>query len=193
MDSDADLSLFPMEVKFLTHWFERLSVNQPTYTDLNEFFLGESKIRLMDHNLRDEADMMNSGRIDFLGFDFAGFEDEMGRAANRAKDVEIRGAELFKKFILDIHETLHLEADSHLLGPVTNLLFVLVINFVGWQYAAGVTAVNPCLLNVLHDCCDDGVFAVRQAVDINFVGILEEFIDQNRILRGRLESLSRKS
>ena len=106
MDSHAELSLFPMEVKFLTHWFERLSVNQPTYTDLNEFFLGESKIRLMDHNLRNEADIMNSGRIDFLGFNFAGFKDEMGQAASRAKDVEIHGAELFKKFILDIHETL---------------------------------------------------------------------------------------
>ena len=102
MDSHADLSLFPMEVKFLTHWFERLSVNQPTYTDLNEFFLGESKIRLMDHNLRNEADIMNSGRIDFFGFNYARFKDEMSQAASRAKTVEIRGTELFKKFILDI-------------------------------------------------------------------------------------------
>ena len=74
MDSHKDLSLFPMEVKFLTHWFERLSYKQPTYTDLNEFFLEESKIRLMNNNLADRADIMNSGRIDFSGFNYDGFE-----------------------------------------------------------------------------------------------------------------------
>ena len=106
MDSHKDLSLFPMEVKFLTHWFERLSYKQPTYTDLNEFFLKESKIRLMNNNLKDRADIMNSGRINFSGFNYSVFKDEMGHAAIRTKEVEIRGAELFQKFMLDIHETL---------------------------------------------------------------------------------------
>ena len=106
MDSHKDLSLFPMEVKFLTHWFERLSYKQPTYTDLNEFFLEESKIRLMNNNLADRADIMNSGRIDFSGFNYSELKDKMGQAATRTKEIEICGTELFQKFMLDIHETL---------------------------------------------------------------------------------------
>jgi len=106
MDSHKDLSLFPMEVKFFTHWLERLSDKQPTYTDLNEFFFEESKIRLMNNNLKDRADIMNSGRIDFSGFNYSEFKHEMNQAAIRTKEVEISGTELFRKFIRDIHETL---------------------------------------------------------------------------------------
>ena len=70
LDSHPELMLFPMEVKFFTHWFEYLRHAQGSYQDLNSFFLSKSKVRLMDRDGGRHADIMNSGRIDFSNFNF---------------------------------------------------------------------------------------------------------------------------
>ena len=106
LDSHQDLSLFPMEVKFLTHWLESLSIKQANYRELSDFFLNESKIKLMNVNSREESDIMNSGRIDFTGFDYPSLVETMEANARRYDEAEISGLELFRQFMYDIHETL---------------------------------------------------------------------------------------
>lgn len=113
LDSHQDLSLFPMEVKFITHWLERLSIKQPNYRELSDFFLNESKIKLMNVNSTEESDIMNSGRIDFTGFDYPSLVETMEANASRYDEAEISGSELFRQFMYDIHETLRNLCERH--------------------------------------------------------------------------------
>jgi len=107
LDAHPQLSLFPLEVKFFTHWFESLSSSQIQFNDLSTFFLDKSKIRLMDHQLSDEKDLMNSGRIDFSGFDFARFREFVeSRLDDHQLDAQV-GDNRFVTFYREIHAALN--------------------------------------------------------------------------------------
>ena len=108
LDSHPQLSLFPLEVKFLTHWFESLSYRPTTYEDLTSFFLERSKIRLMNGELGVERDIMNSGRIDFSGFDFRQFHNLIRSQSESIKFNNHAGDDLFVKFYKDVHAALDL-------------------------------------------------------------------------------------
>jgi hypothetical protein len=107
MDSHPELSLFPLEVKFFTHWVERLSSRGCTYKDLNHFFLKQSKIRLMNAEKSQETDIMNSGRINFAGFDFPLFVRLMEEKSGIPANSESRGPELFRRYLNDLHKALN--------------------------------------------------------------------------------------
>jgi hypothetical protein len=103
LDSHPELAIFPLEVKFFTHWLERLRYEDPTYAKLNLFFLEESKLRFLSKS-RDTADIMNSGRIDPTCFNF-----QLLRRTMIEKEREGLGLDrddLFRKYTLDIHSAL---------------------------------------------------------------------------------------
>ena len=107
LDAHPELSLFPLEVKFFTHWLERLSSPLVKYEDLSSFFLEKSKVRLMNRDFSDERDVMNSGRIDFSGFDFKGFRSQLeSQSASNNFDCDSED-ELFVRFYEGIHAALN--------------------------------------------------------------------------------------
>lgn len=107
LDGHPNLAAFPLEVKFLTHWFERLSKEPQSYQSLNNFFLLKSKIKLMDGEYQKNADIMNSGRIDFKGFDFDQFAGEMTSKEGCEARSQLSGAQLFRQYLEDIHDCLN--------------------------------------------------------------------------------------
>ncbi len=103
LDGHPEIASFPLEVKFFTHWYERLKLKNITYSELNDFFLKKSKLALMDPKRPGSADIMNSGRIDFSGFDFDQFAVAMEQ---RSKDVQNsihHSDDLFRRYLIDIH------------------------------------------------------------------------------------------
>ena len=106
LDSHPELALFPMEVKLFTHWIERFADDKTRYSDLNNFFLKKSKIKLMDPHQKDTADIMNSGRINFTGFDFKEFKRIQEERSLLPENYELTGPKLIQKYILDLHRSL---------------------------------------------------------------------------------------
>ena len=103
LDSHPELTLFPMEVKFFSHWFERLQSTVSGYKQLNEFFLNKSKIRFMAGKEEAKADIMNSGRIDFDSFDYDLFCKKMIGLEQKDELSRLSGDDLFRKYLIDIH------------------------------------------------------------------------------------------
>ena len=106
LDSHPELALFPMEVKIFTHWIERFADDKTRYSHLNDFFLKSSKIKLMDESRTGTADIMNSGRIDFSGFDFKAFEQLQKEKSVMSENYNLTGPKLIQKYILDLHRSL---------------------------------------------------------------------------------------
>ena len=106
LDGHPSLAAFPLEVKFLTHWFESLSKTPQSYQSLNRFFISQSKIKLMSPDGVDNADIMNSGRIDFSGFDFSQFRKRMLELESRQDHGSCTQEELFHLYLQDIHQVL---------------------------------------------------------------------------------------
>ena len=107
LDGHPSLAGFPLEVKFLTHWFERLARTPQSYQSLNKFFLEKSKIRLMNSGSKSDPDIMNSGRIDFAGFDFDLFKSGMLQNEINQDRRSLSGKRLFCQYFHDIHECLN--------------------------------------------------------------------------------------
>jgi len=108
LDGHPELAAFPLEVKFLAHWFERFAKldQQTTYEELNDFFFQSSKIQLMNPDVSRAADIMNSGRIDFSGFNFTDLYLAQKRNELVATDGALSGDKLIRSFIFDIHNAL---------------------------------------------------------------------------------------
>lgn len=104
LDSHPEVTIFPLEVKFFSHWLEQLRNKNPTYHDLNEFFLVKSKLKFLDISTRALVDIMNSGRVDFQGFDFERFRSSM--LDREESNVELGLDSLFKTYLQDIHVAL---------------------------------------------------------------------------------------
>ena len=113
LDSHPELMLFPMEVKFFTHWFEYLRHAQGSYRDLNSFFLSKSKVRLMDRDGGRHADIMNSGRIDFSNFNFDQFSEKMKVIENSNSVEALKVDALFRRYLYDIHSQMMLTLGRH--------------------------------------------------------------------------------
>ena len=62
-------------------------------------------------------------------------------------------------------------------------LDLVVAERVGRQRAGGVARVDARLLHVLHDPADDHPLAVGDGVHVDLEGVLEELVDQDRVLR----------
>ena len=119
LDSHPELALFPMEVKIFTHWIERFADSKTSYSDLNNFFFKTSKIKLMNESLKGAPDIMNSGRIDFSGFDFKTFEKIQKENSLIPENYNLTGPNLIQKYILDLHRSL-----SKVLGVAEPKVFV---------------------------------------------------------------------
>ncbi len=52
----------------------------------------------------------------------------------------------------------------------------------GWKHAGRIAGVDAGFFDVLHDSGDDDVFAVGESVNVNFGGVFEELVDQDRAL-----------
>ena len=101
LDSHPEVTIFPLEVKFFTHWLERVRDKNPTYRDLNEFFLVKSKLKFLDISSGSLVDIMNSGRVNFQGFDFERFRSSM--LEREESNVQHGLDTLFKTYLQDIH------------------------------------------------------------------------------------------
>lgn len=108
LDDHPELAGFPLEVKFLAHWFERFAKleQQATYEELNDFFFKSSKIQLMNSDVSGAADIMNSGRINFSGFNFTDLYLAQKENELVGTDGALSGDKLIRRFIFDIHNAL---------------------------------------------------------------------------------------
>ena len=112
LDGHPKFAAFPLEVKFLTHWFEKLSKTTQSYQSLNQFFISQSKIKLMNPDGIHDGDIMNSGRIDFSGFDFNRFKERMLELEARRHPWSGTQDALFDIYLQDIHQVLKQTAGS---------------------------------------------------------------------------------
>lgn len=101
LDSHPELQIFPLEVKFLAHWYERLAKQNPIYHDLTHFFLDVSKIALLQDN-GTKSDIMNSGRINTQGVDLSSLFSSMRNRESCKGDI----GNLLQEFLTDIHNAL---------------------------------------------------------------------------------------
>ena len=67
-------------------------------------------------------------------------------------------------------------------GVPPHLLDLLLGDQVGRQHAGRVARVDARVLDVLHDAADDAARAVGDGVDVGLEGVLEEAVDQHRML-----------
>ena len=100
LDAHPELAVFPLEIKFFTHWLETLQYQSMDYAALNRFFFEKSKLRFLGSD-RHEADIMNSGQMSPGTFDYQALRLLMEQ--NEARSRESSGRELFKRYIVDIH------------------------------------------------------------------------------------------
>ena len=81
---------------------------------------------------------------------------------------------------LDIHQTTHTEGE----GEKPDLASELGLEFEGQAHRRGhgarITRVDTGLFDVLHDAADDHPLAIGHRVDIDFGGLFEEVVEQNR-------------
>ena len=138
LDSHPELALFPMEVKIFTHWIERFADDETRYSDLNDFFLNTSKIKLMDESRKGAADIMNSGRIDFSGFDFKAFEKIQKEKSVMPENYNLTGPKLIQKYMLDLHRSL-----SKVLGVTEPKAFVSKEGNHGANYIKDIVELFP--------------------------------------------------
>ena len=136
LDSHSELSIIPLEVKFFEHCYSTLKNSSISYTSLNDYFFNESKLKLMQSNFDYQIDIMNSGRIDFSGFDFTAFKHIM---EENARSYQFRNLEcLFQDYIIDVHSEY-----SKIISKNTPKLFVSKEGVHGVSHISRISANFP--------------------------------------------------
>jgi hypothetical protein len=101
LDNHPDLSVIPLEIKFY-HGFNTLRRNS-SYDHLNQFFMFNTKISLLDPQSNLEPDVMNEGYVDFSNVDFHKFREAMNEKVKDNKETSYQQS-LLPSYIKDLHQ-----------------------------------------------------------------------------------------
>ncbi len=82
--------------------------------------------------------------------------------------------------VLHIDQTLHATTLGDGVGSLAQTTNLVVGQRAWRQGACGVSGVDAGFLDVLHDAADVQLLAVEQGIDVDFHGVLEELVDQQR-------------
>ena len=99
----------------------------------------------------------------------------------RLEDVE----NVLRQSELDVHQPSHADASGQRQSALADPLDLSVTEGGGGQRAGAVAGVDPGLLDVLHDATEIHVDPVVEDVDVDLHRIVEESIDEDRVLRAR--------
>ena len=88
---------------------------------------------------------------------------------------------------LNIHQANYAQLKCYLAGLTIEFVDDVGGQGIGWQGASGVAGVDAGLLNVLHDPDRKCVFAVGQAVNVNFDGIRQVAVNEEWTVVGNNE------
>ena len=113
LDNHPELAVVPLEVKFYDHFYSTYK-GQATYKELNELFLYQSKISLIQRGNTDLLDPMNTGYVNFSNVNFSIIEKEMERNVLEKKPGQ-PDRSIISEYIIDFHHAYALAIDS----PVT--------------------------------------------------------------------------
>ena len=102
LDNHPDLSVIPLEIKFYDHYYKSLA-HTSSYDRLNQFFLSNSKLTIMDSQESRAPDITNSGYVNFSNVDFQKFKSVMD---DKVKQYQETGGQqsLLPRYIEDIHQ-----------------------------------------------------------------------------------------
>ena len=84
---------------------------------------------------------------------------------------------------LDVDEPAHADALGDRLGRLADALDLLATERDGRQGARRVAGVHAGLLDVLHDAAEEQLGAVVERVDVDLDRVVEEAVDEHRVLR----------
>jgi hypothetical protein len=84
---------------------------------------------------------------------------------------------------LHVHQANDLEGERQVLGLLLQPHQHRRIQRMGGERAGAVAGMDASFLDVLHDPGDEHVFAVTQRIDIDFDGVSQEAVNQQRTLR----------
>ena len=84
--------------------------------------------------------------------------------------------------VLDVDQPDHPELQRDPAGGLADLLEHLLAQAHRRDHAGRVAGVDPGLLDVLHDPGDEAVLAVGEGVDVDLDRVLEEAVEQQRVL-----------
>ena len=85
---------------------------------------------------------------------------------------------------LDVHQAYDAELERQRAGRRTKRGQHIGWKRVRWERHRRIARVNPGLLDVLQQAADDDILAIRNAVDVDLDGVLQELVDENRLCLG---------
>jgi hypothetical protein len=102
LDNHPNLSVIPLEIKFYEHYYNAIE-QTPSYDRLNELFMFNSKISIIDPQGIHATDTMNSGYVNFSNVDFKKFKKSMHENVKQYKETGNQKS-LLPKYIEDLHQ-----------------------------------------------------------------------------------------
>ena len=82
--------------------------------------------------------------------------------------------------VLHVDQALHATALGDGIGAFAQTADLVIGKGARRQSACGVTGMHASFLNMFHNAADIQLFAIEQGVDVDFHGILQELVDQQR-------------
>ena len=82
--------------------------------------------------------------------------------------------------ILHVHQPAYTQGKAQLFGVLADDVEVIAADLPWRQHASAVTAVDARLFDVLHNAAYHQLFAITHGIDVDFVGVFKELIDQDR-------------
>ena len=102
LDNHSSIITIPMEIKFYDNFHELK--NSYSYSEINNYFFKETKLRAFKPNEQKMPDTMNNGEMDFSNIEFNSFFLLMKKNEKKYDDMNENGS-LLKNYILDLHNT----------------------------------------------------------------------------------------
>ena len=90
--------------------------------------------------------------------------------------------------ILNIHQSYYIKFQCKFSGVFPNYLKQVFRNGLRRYYTSGITGVDTCFFNMLHDSCYENILSITKKINIKFNSIFKEFIYKNRVFRRNLYS-----
>src|SRR5437762_2655005 len=113
------------------------------------------------------------------------YADGLADKRNRARGpwVDLEHVNIFPLHgELNVHEATDIECDRQIDGMFSDLGLDFQADGLRRQATGAVAGMNARPLDMLHDAANDYGITVAQRVDIHFDGVVEEFIDEHRML-----------
>lgn len=173
--------------KTLTDTQRRVSTCQPGPRELSD--LDRSVIHRLLHEIHwlwyIHSRNRRRGNVNEVDTKNFGHEGETARGTEVAlDDLELWILTVFRWFLDDLHveRTRDLQCGSYLLCNLLQPLHIRGIERERWEDQGSVSGMYACILDVLGDRMDEELTLVSNAIDIDFLSIVDKPGDNDRVL-----------